>query len=202
MAEHEAVLGEQPSVAQWRVTDALIEPDEQLAVRAAYDAEAFAELYRRYAGPVRRYCAFRIHDKSSIEDVTSQVFVQALEGLRNSSVSRVRPWIFTIAHHKIVDFRRRWRETIDIDETAELASHAPGPEELAIGITEVARLRQAIAQLSPDQMRVIELRLSGLDGPEIRQVLGRTRSWVDTTQYRALIRLRSLLTDDRSPEVS
>jgi hypothetical protein len=48
---------------------------------------------------------------------------------------------------------------------------------------------------------VIELRLSGLDGPEIRQVLGRSRSWVDTTQYRALISLRRLMNRHQSPEV-
>ena len=201
MSELRRASGDQRDDPRGRGVLAAVESDEQLATRAATDVDAFAELYRRYAGPVRRYCAFRIRDRSSIEDVTSQVFVQALEGLRTSAVSNVRSWIFTIAHHKIVDMHRRYRETVDIDETTELVSHVPGPEELAILGTDVERLRLAIAQLTPDQMRVTELRLSGLDGPEIRKVLGRSRSWVDTTQYRALIRLRNLMNSGQSPEV-
>jgi DNA-directed RNA polymerase specialized sigma24 family protein len=44
----------------------------------------------------------------------------------------------------------------------------------------------------------VELRLAGLTGPEIREALGRSRSWVDTTQFRAIQRLRKVLAP--SPE--
>jgi DNA-directed RNA polymerase specialized sigma24 family protein len=40
----------------------------------------------------------------------------------------------------------------------------------------------------------VELRLAGLTGPEIRQVLGRSRAWVDTTQFRAVQTLRAVMT--------
>lgn len=173
------------------------ESDEALAARAAWDSDAVAELYRRYAGPIRRYCALRLRDWWAVEDVTSEIFVKALESLHTTSVSHVRPWLFTIAHHQLTDRYRRRRDEVDLDTTMDLPSMAMGPEETAIGRSDAAMLRWAIDQLKPDQARVVELRLAGLDGPEIREVLQRSRSWVDTTQYRALIALRRLLTTDQ-----
>jgi RNA polymerase sigma factor (sigma-70 family) len=176
------------------------ESDEALAARAAGDADAFAELYRRYAEPIRRYCSLRLRDWWVVEDVTSEIFVQALERLHATSVVNVRPWLFTIAHHRCTDRYRRHRTELDLDQGLGLISDATGPEATAVFNSEVERLRWAIEGLKPDQAHVIELRLCGLDGPEIRQVLHRSRAWVDTTQYRALKRLRELLDVESSTE--
>jgi RNA polymerase sigma-70 factor (ECF subfamily) len=181
--------------------DAERESDESLAARAARDADAFAELYRRYVGPIRRYCGFQLRDWWAVDDVTSEIFVKALESLHKTSVANVRPWLFTIARHHLADQSRRRRDEVDLGETEEVPSNTPGPEEQAITRLDRDELREAIARLTADQAQVIELRLSGLDGPEIRQVLGRSRSWVDTTQYRALISLRRLMNRHQSPEV-
>jgi RNA polymerase sigma factor (sigma-70 family) len=184
------------------IPDDGLESDELLAARVATDADAFAELYRRYVTPIRRFCGFQLRDWWAVDDVTSEIFTKALESLRKTSVGSVRPWLFTIAHHQLTDRYRRRRDEVDFDTTAGLASGAASPEETAVFRSEVDELRRAIAQLKPDQARVIELRLSGLDGPEIRQVLHKSRSWVDTTQYRAMISLRRLLNPNQSPEVN
>lgn len=186
----------------WTIPDDGPESDEMLAARAATDADAFAELYRRYVTPIRRFCGFQLRDWWAVDDVTSEIFVKALESLRKTTVISVRPWLFTIAHHQITDRYRRTRDEVDLDTASGLSAGAASPEETAVAMSEVDELCRAIAQLKPDQARVIELRLSGLDGPEIRQVLNRSRSWVDTTQYRALISLRRLLNPDQSPEVN
>jgi DNA-directed RNA polymerase specialized sigma24 family protein len=44
---------------------------------------------------------------------------------------------------------------------------------------------------------VLELRLAGLTDAEISRVLGRTHGAIRTTQYRAAIRLRTLLAEER-----
>jgi RNA polymerase sigma factor (sigma-70 family) len=184
----------------WTLSGAGIESDEDLAARAARDADAFAELYRRYAEPIRRYCSLRLSDWWIVEDVTSEIFIQALERLHVTSVSSVRPWLFTIAHHRCTDRYRRPRNEVDLNQGLGELSAATGPEAAAVLNSEIERLRWAIASLKPDQAHVIELRLAGLDGPEIRQVLHRSRAWVDTTQYRALKRLRELLHANASSE--
>jgi DNA-directed RNA polymerase specialized sigma24 family protein len=54
-------------------------------------------------------------------------------------------------------------------------------------------VHHALAQLPEEQRRVVELRLAGMNGPEIALALGRSHDSVRTTQRRALARLRTLL---------
>ena len=178
------------------------EADESLAARAASDPDAFAELYLRYATPIRRYLSLRLGDSTVVDDVTSEVFVKALESLHKTSVKRVRPWLFTIAHHKLTDRYRRQRDEIDLDRRPEIrqALNHPGQKRFAVAKQKSRPCDERFGNLPPAQAHVIELRLAGLDGPEIRQVLNRSRSWVDTTQYRAMINLRSMLNPAATPE--
>lgn len=178
------------------------ETDELLASQAATDPAAFAELYRRYVARIDRYCSRRLQDRSLVEDVTSQVFLKALEGLRRKRVDNVASWLFSIAHNEVVDRYRRQHQHPDttFDQLAEIASGDRSPEDLAITESESADLRRLLPHLTTDQQRVIELRLAGLTTPEIQQVLGRGRSWVGTTQFRALNRLRELMHAPRAGE--
>lgn len=174
----------------------LPESDESLARRAAADPEAFAELYRRYLPRVYAYCHARLGSREAAEDATSQVFVNAYAAIPRLRPDNVRAWLFTIAHHVVTDVYRQRGSPLPLDRAEDAADAGPGPEQLTLAGDASAELRRAIRQLSPDQQRVIELRLAGLTGPEIRTVLGRSRPWVDTTQHRAVQRLRRLM----SPE--
>jgi RNA polymerase sigma factor (sigma-70 family) len=51
-------------------------------------------------------------------------------------------------------------------------------------------------QLSPDQRHIVDLRLAGLTGPEIAEVLGMSESAVKSSQFRAYSRLRKLLAEE------
>ena len=170
------------------------ESDDFLASLAATDPVAFAELYRRYVGRIHRYCSRRLHDQSLAEDATSQVFLKALESLQRKRVDNVASWLFAIAHNEVVDRHRRPPRDTSLDQLPEpLASTSPTPEEEALAHSDSASVRLLMARLSPDQQRVIELRMAGLSTQEIQDVLGRGRSWVGVTQFRAMHRLRDLL---------
>jgi len=54
-------------------------------------------------------------------------------------------------------------------------------------------LRDALAQLPEEQRRIVELRLSGLNGVEIAAVLEKTHAAIKSSQFRAYARLRELL---------
>lgn len=174
------------------------ESDEALARQAAADPEAFAELYRRYLPRVYAYCWTRLDGREADEDATSQVWLNAYAALPRFRADNLRAWLFTIAHHVVTDIhRQRGRgTTVALDDEA--VDPARGPEHEALAAQTGAELRRAVRLLPADQQRVIELRLAGLTGPEIRVVLGRGRSWVDTTQHRAVVRLRQLLPDAAS----
>jgi RNA polymerase sigma-70 factor (ECF subfamily) len=169
------------------------ESDELLARRAASDPSAFAELYIRYVVRIDRYCSRRLHDRDLAQDATSQVFLKALESLRRQRIDNVASWLFSIAHNEVIDRYRRQRHDTHIDRVPNLASRDRSPEEEALALIAASDLRALLPRLSADQQRVIELRLAGLTTSEIQDVLGKGRSWVCITGYRALHRLRDLL---------
>lgn len=60
------------------------EQDEtDLAKRAIHDIEAFTELYRRNLTRVYRYHIAHVGNQKDAEDLTSQTFIAALEGIRS-----------------------------------------------------------------------------------------------------------------------
>jgi RNA polymerase sigma-70 factor (ECF subfamily) len=176
------------------------ESDESLAARAAGDPLATEELYRRYVHRVYAYCKRRLNDEDAARDATSAVMLKALEGLYRSRVNNVASWIFSIAHNEVVSLYRRRRATVGLEFAVNVVDGGISPENQALAGATVRELRSVLAQLSPDQQQVVTLRLAGLDGGEICAVLGKSRSWVDTTQFRAIRRLRDLMGITPSPE--
>ena len=93
----------------------------------------------------------------------------------------------------MVDTRRRDREHVSLDDAVHILDPQPGPEDQALTTEAAQTVRQLLAQLPADQRRVLELRLAGLSGVEIAQVLGRSHGTIRNLQHRTLVRLRDLL---------
>jgi len=169
------------------------EPDAALAARAAADPEAFGALYDRYAPRVYRYCLARLGSREAAEDATGQTFAAALAALpRYRERGSFRAWLFAIAHNAVADAGRRGGRLVgEIGE--ERADAGPSPEEAAIAADEVRALRAALAGLPADQRRAVELRLAGLSGTEVAEAMGRSHNAVKLLQFRAIARLRALL---------
>ena len=180
---------------------AAADADEVLVERAQVDPEAFAALYERYFDVVYWYCARRTRDGSAAEDAAAQIFAQAFAALSRFDSGRgsFRSWLFRIAHNVTVDRARRSRPQATLDEIRTRADAQPTPEEALLAGESERALRQAMASLTADQRAVVELRLAGLSGAEIGQTLGRRVSWVNTTHFRAIARLRDVLGAGASP---
>lgn len=177
------------------------ETDADLAaVRAASaDLLHFEPIYRRYAPSVYSYCLRRLGDREIAEDVTSIVFTRAMQSLgsfRNTGHS-FRAWLFTIAHHAVADVHRESasKPMVYLDER--VPDTRPSPEESALFANEREHLAVLLAMLSDDQRRVVELRLAGLTGEEIANVLGKKPGAIRQLQFRAMQRLQFLAGQDR-----
>jgi RNA polymerase sigma-70 factor (ECF subfamily) len=167
--------------------------DEQLAVRAQQDPGAFAPLYRRYVTPIYAFCFQRLGTRELAEDATSQTFVKALAALPGYHAGSFRAWLYAIARHVVIDLQRV-RPVVTLDDTPPVAG-ADLEAEVLRRASELD-VRRLLAQLTPDQREVVELRLSGLNGPEIAEALGRSPGSVRALQFRAYQQLRSLLTTE------
>ena len=173
----------------------VVDDEADLVIRAQHDRRAFAHLYRQYLPQIYRYCYRRLGSQEAAEDATSRIFTQALAALPRYQErgASFRAWLFTIAHHVVVDEARRARQVSSLDEASVVADPGPPLEDVVIRSEEGQSLAQLMAQLSPDQRRVLELRLSGLTAVEIAAVMGRSHGTIRNLHHRALMRLRQLL---------
>ena len=177
--------------------------DDAVLVRAAQrDAAAFAALYERYFDAIYRYCARRLNPVTTAEDAAAAIFGRAFAAIGSCrNPDRFRAWLFTIAHNEVTDRYRRTEMTEPIDDRAHLLRDpSPSPEDAVIAADARRDLHAVLAQLPRDQRTVIELKLSGLDGPEIAEVMGRRYGAVRALQHRAFERLRVLLADHDPPD--
>lgn len=170
--------------------DEAAEPRRVLA--AACDRDEFALLYRRHVGAVYRFCHRRLGNKEDAEDATAQVFARALAGLPGFRGGSFRAWLFRIAERATIDRQREPRPTQPLDGLERLADPGATPEDAALAADAGRQLARLLGRLTPDQCRVVELRLAGLSGREIAQVMGKTRNAVDALHFRAAARLREL----------
>jgi len=172
------------------------DPDAELAEAARASPAAFKALYERYVTIVYRYCLARLRNPAAAEDATSDVFLKAWRNIRSRREGgRFAAWLMVITRNTVADAARRSRPTSPLEAALELVDGASGPEELATALSDRQRLMAAMAQLTEEQRSVLELQLAGWRGPEIAEALGRTHASVKMTRFRALQRLRELLSE-------
>lgn len=80
-----------------------------------------------------------------------------------------------------------------LDDISEIEDQGESPESIALNSTEQDEVRALLRELPDTQRQILELRLAGLTGKEIADVLGRTHASVKIAQVRAYRTLRDLL---------
>ena len=165
------------------------EADERLLVEAAQrDSRRFAEIYERNFHCVYAYVVRRVQNREEAEDITSEVFHQALAKIKSFEWRGVpfAAWLVRIAANTIAD-RWKWvaRESSD-----------PIPDDVEDtnwdDLEQRAALFQLVENLPADQRRVVEMRFVEQKSiREIAQEIRRTEGAVKQLQFRALEKLRA-----------
>lgn len=159
-------------------------------------AWAFEELWQHYAGRVRGY--LRRQGAEDADDLTSETFLGAFRtiGSFRGDEDAFRSWLFSIAHRRLVDERRRRSRRprgLPVDGGGLPAVTDGGIEEAVAGLSDsvVERLVRELPRLQRD---VLLLRVvAGLPAEEVGRLVGRRAGAVRTIQHRALATLRARL---------
>jgi RNA polymerase sigma factor (sigma-70 family) len=132
---------------------------------------ALNEIYDQFASFVYGLALRVIGDARAAEDVSQDVFVTFWERPDAFDPDRgsLRTWLGTLAHRRAVDHVRREeaRRRRAIKDAARPET-TPDVEEMAIALVTAERVRSALATLSDDQQRAIQLAYFG--GKTYRQV--------------------------------
>jgi RNA polymerase sigma-70 factor (ECF subfamily) len=162
--------------------------DDRLQVEAAQrDTSRFADLYEQNFYRVYAYVVRRVGDRHQAEDLTSDVFREALAGIQKFEWRGVpfSAWLLSIASRIVADYwKRSGRESGN--PLAQPDADAPA------GIERSAILFQLVDRLPEAQFRVIHLRF--VEQKSIREIaleLGRSEGAVKQLQLRAIENLRA-----------
>lgn len=164
---------------------------EQRRIEAAqHDPSRFAELYEDNFERVYAFIARRVRDRDQAQDLTADVFHDALANLGRFEWRGVpfAAWLMRIASNAIVDHSRRVKRSASECDVADL----PGPADPGLeDIEHRARLFKLVEGLPADQHRVIVMRFGEQNSiAEISKKLGRSEGAIKQLQFRGLQNLR------------
>lgn len=168
-----------------------IAEDVQLVSATQQNPAEFKQVYLKWLKPVYRYFYFRLGNVKDAEDLTSQVFLKAYEDLpRYRNRGCFSAWLFSIAHARAVDFYRKGRREVTLDNM-DLTSPSADLLSQAIYDSEVERLFALLKNLDEDEQELIRLRfMAELSYSEIGQILHRKEDAVRKSISRLLDRLQ------------
>ena len=142
--------------------------------------------YQTHVTAIYQYIYSRVGNRPDAEDLTAQVFMKAINGMRTDvSVPELRSWLYKVAQTTLAD---HWREYYaeDTGELDEEVTQPPLPRE---NPEAALRVDSLLATLPESYRRVLELRfLRGYSVRETAQELDLSETNVKVLQFRALNR--------------
>jgi RNA polymerase sigma-70 factor (ECF subfamily) len=153
----------------------------------------FLALYHQHAEKVYRYIYARVGSQQEAEDITSQVFLDALNGLhRLDNKKNFSPWIYTIARNKVVDSYRGSTKTVSLDGLPEFPGES---KDMLTGLIQgetKEQLAEVLSNLGPEQLELLRLRYAGeLTYRQIGEVVGKSEAAVKMAATRLVSKLRA-----------
>jgi RNA polymerase sigma-70 factor (ECF subfamily) len=168
------------------------------------DQEAFAEIYDLFVEPLYRFIYFKVGNKSEAEDLTSEVFLKAWSSAQESgqlAVKTLPAFLYRIARNTVVDYYRRKKQNLSLDETVETSEEPLSREDLAADFdlaVDREALLKALDQLKDEYREIIVMRyIEDLSTSEIASILEKNKGAVRVSQHRALEALKKILATDK-----
>jgi RNA polymerase sigma factor (sigma-70 family) len=164
---------------------------------------ALEVLYRQLAPAVAGY--LRVQGAAEPDDLTNEVFLRVFRDLASFSGtgSRFRSWVFSIAHARLIDERRRLGRRIAVSDDALSGIDVEDRCDVESDVLQALaqeRVRTLCGRLAPDQRDVLLLRLvADLTIEQAAGVVGKSVGATKALQRRGLVALRKELEREGVP---
>ena len=155
--------------------------------------QEFESLYTRHLKGVYGFIYYRVMDRVTAEDLTSQTFLKALEHIRSYDASKAAfsTWLYRIARNTVTDHYRTLRRHDDIEDVWDL----PGEDNPFLDAAthmEAAEIHKLLKTLDKSKRELILMRLwDGLSYKEIADLTGKTEASCKMAFSRAMETLRT-----------
>lgn len=167
--------------------------DASLARQARTDPEAFAELYHRHLKSVYRYHLAHTGNVKDAEDLTSQTFMAALEGIHSyRGAAPYIAWLMGIASRKRLRLFRGSRPEVPLDAALQIPTPSLPTDKQAFRRLQMDQILNALRTISPDRAEAVILCFfCELSFVEAGLVLGKSEAAVKMLISRGLQDLRT-----------
>ena len=183
-------------------------------------SEALSTLYHHFLPGVFGYIASRTADRSTAEDLTSEVFLKMVEGIHQVKATNeagFAAWLLQVARITVADYYRKrekqptlvsleatlWEDDGMSHKSDLIAASDPtsDPVQWSEAREQWSNVAGAINMLTEEQRQVLISRLIlGYDVATVAQILGKKVNAVKALQFRALQSLERLLAKRAQPE--
>jgi RNA polymerase sigma-70 factor (ECF subfamily) len=159
------------------------------------------EAFARHQGELLGTLYYLVGNLEDARDALQDAFIKCWKHQDEvPQIDNLKAWIFRVALNTGRDIRetawRRKRQGLPEDESAIASRHA-GPQQVAEHDERLARLREALHELRPEEQEVFLLRQNGdLTYEEIAVTLDVPTGTVKTRMRLALARLREVLQEE------
>lgn len=170
--------------------------DNQLMeeVRAG-KVERLAVLFERHHLPIFNFFLRLTGNRAASEDLVQEVFVRILKYRATyRGEDRFAVWMYKISRNAHVDYLRKRRDAVPLDEQfEETPSPGPLPEEQIARDEETALISRALAKLAPNKQEILVLsRFQDLKYREIAEILDCPEGTVKGQVHRAVQELAEI----------
>jgi RNA polymerase sigma-70 factor (ECF subfamily) len=170
------------------------------AVAMRRDRDAFARLFDHFAPRLKAYLMKAGATAGAAEDFAQDAMLTVWRKaeLFDRTKAHAATWIFTIARNRRLDVLRQDARRLPLPEI-DLAQDEPEqPDKVVLAAENAARLKAAMARLSPDQIEVLRLAFFQDNAhSEIARRLELPLGTVKSRIRKAMIKLRTLLDDEQ-----
>ena len=167
--------------------------DARLAQQARTEPEAFAELYHRHLASVFRYHLAHTGNTKDAEDLTSQTFMAALEGIASyRATGPYIAWLMGIASRKRLRYFRGNRLEVPLDAALQIPTPSLPTDKAAFQRLQLDQILGALKHISSERAEALILCFfSELSFAEAGLVLGKSEAAVKMLISRGLQDLRT-----------
>jgi RNA polymerase sigma-70 factor (ECF subfamily) len=164
-----------------------------LKAAAGGDDDAFGKLWHDLQPRLLRY--FTVIAAAAAEDLASETWLGVVRGIGrfDGSEPAFRAWVFTIARHEVLDWRRRAARRPSEDAPVAGILDPAASDDPAAAALEGISTRAAlalVATLPADQAEAVTLRVvAGLDVGQVADIMGKRPGTVRVLTHRGLRRL-------------
>ena len=158
----------------------------------------FEAIYRAYFTEVELYLRVLCKDESLAEELTEQVFFQALKALpKFRGDCDIRTWLCTMGKNCYLSHLRKQKSVESIDEL-QIPDPAQALEERLADSDQAMAIHRALHELPEPYKEVFSLRVFGqLSFDSIGSLFGRTANWACVTYHRARQKIRDKMEESK-----